>query len=742
VRALVLFALVVGCGDDLASPPLPPVSDPIPYVDPLIGSGGFGYAFGSAFPGAASPNGLAKVGPDTDGPFGTIAFLHYSGYWYGDDTIQGFSHVHLHGTGLPDYGVLALMPTDGPIDASRTTADGYGSRFAKESEHAAPGYYQVTLDRGGIRVEITATERAAHHRIGFAPGAEGHLVLDLGKHLASGTVDSAEIALYPDQQRMAGRLRSIGGMSDSFGGYDLYFDARTRQPWTESMVWSAEAGGPAAGTAASGSEVGCGLTFAASAAPVELQVGLSFVSAEAARANREAEMPAWDFDGTRAAVEGQWRQLLSRVLVEGGTEAERRMFYSALYRAFLMPTVASDVDGGFRFGGELAVADGSRFMTDMSLWDTYRTLHPLYDLLAPEVARDAARSLVAMSAALGYFPKWPIATGESGVMLGASAEVVLADAYLKGVTGFDARAAYDTLRAAALDAAVPDDMRGGRSDVAEYLELGYVPSSRDRSASTTVEYGWDDSALANLAAALGEDVDAALLRERSRGWRQLHDPAVGFVRARNADGSWPPGAFDPTEFTDDYAEANGWQTTFSALFDPDGMIELAGGDEALVARLEELFGQAESDLAARPQDDMIASSLPRPFYWHGNEPDIHTAYLFALAGRPDLTARWVDWIRRSFYSDTASGLAGNDDGGTLSSWYVWSALGLYPVAGSDRYIAGAPLFSRARVQVAGGTLVIEAAGEREGRVLVDGELVEGSELRHRDLAAGRVIRFE
>ena len=739
---LAFLALAAACGDNVEAPPLPPVEDPIPYVDPFIGSGGFGYAAGSAFPGAAAPNGLAKVGPDTDGPFGTITFLHYAGYWFGDDTIQGFSHVHLHGTGLPDYGVLSLMPVDGPIDAARTEPGGYESTFAKESEHASPGYYEVTLDRGGIRVEIAATARGAHHRISY-PAGERHLVLDLAKHLPGGEIESAEVTLVAEEQRLQGRLRSVGGMSDGFGGYDLFFDIAAREPWTESLVWSDEAGGPAPGAAASGTGVGVGLAFAPSSAPVELQVGLSFVSAAAARANREAEMPGWDFAATRRAVEEDWRQILSAVLVEGGTEAERRMFYSALYRAFLMPTTASDVDGGYRFGpGEPAVADGFRFMTDMSLWDTYRTLHPLYHFLAPEVARDAVRSLVAMAEALGFFPKWPIATGESGVMLGASAEIVVADAYLKGVTDVDAGAAYAILRAAALDAEPPPAGRGGRGDVDEYLELGYVPASRDRSASTTVEYGWDDRALAGLAAALGEEADAELLTARSRGWRQLHDPALGFVRARNADGSWPAaGDFDPTEFRDEYAEANAWQTVFSALHDPEGMIELAGGAEAFAARLEELFGQAEEDLAARPRDDMIASSLPRPFYWHGNEPDIHAAYLFALAGRPDLTARWVDWIRASLYGDAADGLAGNDDGGTLSSWYVWSALGLYPIAGTGRYLLGAPIFSRARVRVAGGTLVIEAGG-RTGRVLLDGAPVEGGEISHADLVGGRTLAFE
>jgi predicted alpha-1,2-mannosidase len=746
LRAACLAALVLGaCGDDLDAPSLPPVVDPIPYVDPFIGSGGFGYAAGSAFPGAAAPNGLAKVGPDTEGPFGTITFLHYAGYWFGDDTIQGFSHLHLHGTGLPDYGVLSLMPVDGPIDAGRTTPAGYESTFRKESERAAPGTYDVTLDRGGIRVEITATGHAAHHRIQFAAGEPGHLVVDLAKHLPGGAVDSAEIELSPEEQRLSGRLRSVGDMSGAFGGHDLYFDVVTRQPWTSSVVWSDQAGPPAAGTTAAGTGVGCGLAFAPSAAPVELQVGLSFVSAAAARGNREAEMPGWDFEATRAEVERQWRQLLGRVRVEGGSQAERRMFYSALYRAFLMPTVASDVDGGYRFGaGEPAVADGFRFMTDMSLWDTYRTLHPLYHLLAPEVGADAVRSLMAMAGALGFFPRWPIATGESGVMLGASAEIVVADAVVKGVE-VDAGPAWAILRAAALDAEAPAAGRGGRGDIDEYLELGYVPASRDRSASTTIEYAWDDRALSELAAALGEEEDAALLAERSLGWRQLYDPSLGFVRGRNADGSWPTaGGFDPTGFTDEYAEANAWQTAFSAFHDPEGMIELFAGPEAFVLRLEELFHQAESDLAARPHGDTIASSVPRPFYWHGNEPDIHAAYLFGLAGRPDRAARWIDWIRAALYSDGPDGLAGNDDGGTLSSWYVWSALGIYPIAGTDRYVLGSPIFARATIDLPGGSLTVEAApaAERTGRILLDGQPVSGAVLRHADLLGGRTLSFE
>jgi predicted alpha-1,2-mannosidase len=742
-RAVLLSVTLIACGGG-GDDPLPPVTDPIPYADPTIGSGGFGFAYGSAFPGAAAPHGLAKVGPDTSGEFGTLGFQHFSGYFYDDDTIQGFSHVHLHGTGATDYGVLTFMPTDAPVTATaQTLPAGYQSTFAKETEVATPGYYAATLDRGGIVAEMTATAHAAHHRYTGAP----HVILDLAKHLSGGEIPDAELTLIPAERRITGRLRHIGGMSGGFGGYDLWFDAVTLQDWTGQVVWSDALGAPQDGTAASGTGVGAALSFAAGA-PVELQVGISLVSADGARANRETELGDRDFDATRAATEEAWRDLLSAVLVEGGTEAQRRIFYSSLYRAFLMPTAIGDADGTFRFGaGEPQAADGYRFLSDMSLWDTYRTLHPLYDLLYPESARDSVRSLHAMAQAHGCFPKWPIATGESGTMVGASAEVVLADAYVKGVTDFDAAGAYALLRAAAFDVTDPPGGRCGRGDIGEYLDLAYVPASRNRSASITVEYAWNDHALGQLAAALGEEADAALLADRAQGWRSLYDADVGFVRARNADGTWPPvlGGYDPVDFLDDYVEANGWQTLFSALHDVPGVIELLGGEAAVIARLEELFAESADDLIARPLAEVSSNAQPRPYYWHGNEPDIHVPYVFALAGRPDLAAQWVAWVRDELYNDGGAGLAGNDDGGTLSSWYVFTALGFYPIAGTDRYILNTPLFPRATVRLPGGTtLVIErtAAPDNAATISLDGTPVTGPELRHADLTAASTLLFE
>lgn len=732
-----------GAGPDAAPEPLPPVDDPLEYVDPFIGSGGFGYALGSAFPGAAAPHGLAKVGPDTRGEFGTVRFLHYSGYWYPDDKIQGFSHLHLHGTGATDYGVLSLMPSDG-FDAERTTPRGYESPFRKETESAAPGTYAVTLDRGDIDVEITATSHAAHHRFTWPEDAgRGWVILDLGKHLEGGSVGDAELTLDPDNRRITGRLRSLGEMTEKFGGYDVFFTIESRTAWAASQVW-ADGAAPADGTAASGLDVGAALEFELTGEPVELRVGISLVDAEGAAENLATELPAWDFEATRSATAAAWDTLLRAVLVEGGTLEERRMFYSALYRGFLMPTETSDADGRYRFGDDTVRTAEGRFLTDMSLWDTYRTLHPLYALIAPESALDSVRSLSTMGQILGFFPKWPLATGESGVMLGSSADIVIADAVLRGIDGFEVEDTYQRLRAIAL--AETAEPRGGWSAVVDYIVHGYVPASHGRSVSQTTEYAHADFALGQLAGHLGHDGDATMFTERSHGYHALFDPDTGFLRGHYADGTMTyTDDFDPLAITDDYAEANAWHSVWmTGAHDIDGLVGLFGGSGPFIVKLETFFDEAAADLALRPHADMVANYEPRPYYWHGNEPDIHAAYLFAQAGRPDLTARWVRWIMTELYNDQPNGLAGNDDGGTLSAWYAFSALGLYPIPGSDRYILGIPLFTRARIARPGGDFIIETTGEGSyvQAVTLDGAPVATPELHHADLAAGSVLVFE
>jgi predicted alpha-1,2-mannosidase len=660
-------ATPVDVGSDTATPPRPRSA---PVAPVFIGTGGFGYAVGSAFAGAAAPHGLAKVGPDTKGPWGTINFLHCAGYWYGDDIIQGFSHLHLHGTGAVDYGVLTIMPVD-VMDAAHTTTKGYESKFAKKSETGVPGRYGVTLDRGNIGVEITATSHAGHHRYTWpAAATEAHVLFDLAKHLEGGTIKDGELTLVPDEKRMRGRLRSIGGMSGGFGGYDVFFEARTKQPWKSQVVWS-DGKPPAPGTTASGAAVGFAIDFdLADHAPIEVQVGVSLVSAEGAAKNLAAEMPDFAFDATAAKTAKDWQARLDVMKVTGGTDDDRNMLTAALYHAFLMPTVMSDVDGSYvGVDGKVHTESGFQYVSDMSLWDSYRTLHPFYSLLAPTSARDAARSLVEMAKARGSFPRWPIATGEAGTMVGNSADVVIADAALKHVPGFDPAEAWPILRAAALDPVAPPGGRGGRDNADVYMKYKYVPAKDGGSVSRTMEYAQDDYALAQLATMLGHADDAAALLDRSHGWRQLFDPSTGYAWPKNEDGSWATANEDPLGFGKAYVEANAAQTVWGAPHDLDGLVAGFGGKEKMVARLEEFFEQGKADYDALDPADVLGSAGMRPYFWAGNEPDIHVPWMFSLVGRPDLTQKWVRWTMLERFGPGADGLPGNDDGGTMSTWW-------------------------------------------------------------------------
>ena len=741
-------ALVVACG---ASPTPAPVADPNAYADPRLGSGGFAFAAGNCFPGASVPSGMVDVGPDTVGPYGDISFLHFDGYWDGDDTIQGFSQLHLSGTGASDFGVLSVMPLLA-FDPAKRTARTAQERFDKSTETASPGYYAVTLD-DGIRAELTATTHVASHRYTFPKSASDRfLLVDLTHQLGGESVVDGEAHLVPGEQRFSGHLRTSGGMS---GGFDLYFEGKTNEPWKRAMVWE-NGSAPADGTDATGPGASFALELDDSdGAPIQLAIALSFISNAGAAANLAAEEPAPDFDATKGKAVALWRQRLSSVLAYGGSEDDRRMLYSSLHHAFVMPATASDADGTFAYQGHPGSAKGYSFLTEMSLWDSYRTLNPLYTLVAPDRARDVVQSLDAMATLGGSFPKWPLATSDSGSMVGASADVVLSEAYLKGVRWSGAEATYQRLRAAALDATAPEGGRGGRdNDFDDYSKLGYVTADGGRagSVSVTLEYAQDDFALGNFAAALGHTEDAQTLHARAHGYRKLFDPATGFLRARLADGSLAPGVFDPIKW-DNYVEANAWQSLWGAPHDSEGTAALLGGDAKAVAKLEQFFELAKTDddqrraYAAANPEDLLTVNRERPYFWAGNEPDLHAPYLFALLGRPDLTQKWLPWIRDTYFHPTPAGLPGNDDGGTMSAWWVFSALGFYPVAGSDVYVVGAPLFPKIALAVSGGTFTIDAPAVSAKNVYVqavtlDGKPLETPTFRQADLHAGGVLHFD
>ncbi len=712
-------------------PPIVDVTDPLPYVDPRIGTGGLGYAFGSCFVGAVVPHGLVKLGPDTTGPYGVVDFLHYSGYWAGDDHVQGFSHLHLHGAGATDYGVLSVMPTLA-FDPTKTSVLDYQARFDKANEVVAAGKYQVTFDNG-IEAELTATQRAGVHR--YTLPSAGAIVIDLAKTLSGGMIDDAALAIAGNE--VSGHLHHLGGMSNGFGGYTIYFSITASQ-MTGHTVWAAGMAPSTTATTASGTVVGAAL--AVPAGTTELVVGISFNSIANARANVVAES-ATGFDAVFAAAQAAWTQKLQTVLISA-TEVDARIFYTSLYHAFLMPSVIDDADGTYQLAGQpVTTATGYHQMSDMSLWDTYRTVGPLYSWLAPASAHDQAHSLLGFGDGLGAFPRWPIAIGESGTMIGASAEVIVADAVIRGgVPMSELGDAYDRMRAEAIDTVAPPGGRGGRGDVQGYLTLGYAPRDQvGRSVSVTTEYAQDDFALAQLATAAGHPDDAALLMARRQGWRQLFDPSVGFLRGKNADGSFPTDAFDSMSITDDYAEANAWQSLWmTGIHDPDGMAQIFGGTQGALDKLTSFFDMSKTDWDTA---DPSAANFPRPYYWHGNEPDLNAAALFAQLGRPDLSQEWTRWIEDNMYTDQVDGVAGNDDGGTLGAWFVLNALGVYPIPGSDGWIVVAPRFPKATVTVAGHALQIMAEGTGIYVQSVDLDGVPVAKLTQAQLASGSVLHF-
>lgn len=744
---LLLPLLSLACSPEPEAPP--EARDPLAHTNVFMGTRGFAYGHGSAFPGAAAPNGLAKVGPDTSGLYGTINFIHYAGYWFGDDTVLGFSHLHMHGTGATDYGVLGVMPVDG-FDPSMRKAAGRQSKFDKALEVGEPGYYATTLSRGDIRTEITATTHAAHHRWTWGKETSPWVVVDLDHHLSGGVVEVAEATLDPANKRVSGRLHHVGGMSRRFDGYEVFFELRTKQSWKSHRVWS-DGAEPSAGDAVVGTGAGFAFELELAAGEAgEMQIGLSLVDASGAVRHLETELPEWDFDGTKAATRAEWGSRLNAIRVFGGDEEDARTFYSSLHHSFMMPSRVGDADGRFRYEGGVHDTGGDWvFLNDFSLWDTYRTLHPLYVLVAPDLARDSARSLTAMAKAAGFFPVWPLATGDGDIMIGAGADIVIADAYVKGVVDFDIDAAWPILRAAALDEVAPEAGRGGRNGMHEYRTLGWVPAeSNGRSVSATTEYAHDDFALANLAGALGHEADEQTLRTRSKGYRKLFEPETQFLRAKNLDGTFVA-KFD--EFSwDHFAEANAWHSLWMAAHDIAGFVELFGTERSMLDKLTQFFELAikeNADIDPEGNDYLVEWNLPRKYYWPANEPDIQAVFMFAQAGRPDLTQKYLPWVRRTFYNSSPDGLPGNDDGGTMSAWFVFSALGFYPLAGSDEYIVGAPLFPKMEVDVAGGVFTVEADGVNKDRtyvksVTLNGEPLTKPSFTHDAFKAGGTLVFQ
>lgn len=715
------------------------------WVDPFIGTGGNPVVCGHNTPAATTPFGLVRLAPDTVSTSGATA-TNTSGYFYGHRHLLGFSHTRLCGTGAVDGGHVRVIPTATSIPLQKLRR-GMQGELNHDLETAQPGYYAIDIPDHDVRVELTATTRVGIHRYRFAAGKQPRVILDVGSTLGKGRSESCSLRLNPETHQLEGSVRTFGSFSSRYGGLQVYFVASLSQPWQGATIWADDALLSAAAEA-TGNDVGVEISFpsAETETTIELAVALSHVSIENARENLRQERGTRSFEELRQAAATDWSKLLSQVQVEGGTDQDHTIFYTAWYRALTMPTLFDDVNGDYPgFDGQVHRAEGFRYYTDMSLWDTFRTTHPLYTLLVPERHRDMIVSLVKMAEQGGALPRWPAGAGYSNSMFGSPADVAVSEAYLKGIRDFDVRTAYAAMKRVASEPAPPAAGYSGRRGIVDYLRYGYCPSDTMSGAvAKTLEYASSDAAIARLAAALGETADASLFQQRAQSYRQLWNPQTNYFQPKDSSGNFST-PLQPLlltyldfrgELTDDYVEGSALQWRWSVSHDAAGLVSLFPSKAEFVSELEAFFA------GSVPQ----VGELPNGYYWHGNQPDIHAVYLFNAADRPDLTQKWVHWILKHKYGTGPGGLDGNDDGGTLSAWYVFSSLGFYPDVGSDRYQLGSPLWKRAVVKL--GPRPLEILADHAGpesrsveRVELNGQPLDRTWITHDEIAGGGTLRF-
>lgn len=722
------------------------------WVNPFIGTGGFpSYTGGDNIPGATLPFSMVRLSPDTRFFLGRDFFdestVSTAGYYYADNHIMGFSHTRLIGTGAWDGGHFRVVPSAGEKSLQKYI-NGKFNLFSHKNEIAFPGYYAVRFHKQKILAELTATERVGVHRYTFSGKETPHILIDVSSSLGKGKTSEGEVHVTENGE-ITGAVRTLGNFASRYGGLKVYFAARFSKPFTRHTLWSRK-GKFENRSVLKSDTVGIDCVFEdlKEGGQVELKLAISHVSIENARENLEYETGNSDFNEIVEKAKQAWEEKLSLIKIEGSTDEQRTIFYTALYQSLQMPTVFNDVNGDYTgFDKKVHKAEGFRYFTDMSLWDTFRTTHPLFTLIVPQEQRDMMVSLVKMAEQGGVLPRWPSGTGYTGSMLGASADIVISEAWQKGIRGFDIETAYNAMRKTALGIDIPDTGFKPRSGIIEYMKFKYCPADlMGEAVSKTIEYAWADDAVAKLAAALGKKNDAALFSERAQYYRNVWNPETQYFHSRNSDGSFQE-KFDPLkltyldskkEYTAGYVEGTALQWRWAPFFDAPGLISLFKDTTYFVNELNDFFEKS---------NPKRGHWTPGSYYWHGNEPDIHAAYLFNAANRPDLTQKWVRWILENKYGSGYDGLDGDNDGGTLAAWYVFSSLGFYPVAGSDIYHLGVPLFENAEMKMGEKLLSIRAENyspenNQVKNVTLNGRVLDRWWFRHSEIAEGGTLVFE
>jgi len=716
----ILALVILGCSENNHK-------DLISMVDPFIGTGGHGHTY----PGASMPFGMVQLSPDTR----KDSWDGCSGYHYTDSTIMGFSHTHLSGTGVGDYGDIRFVPTTGIIQirpgAENEPDSGYRSKFSHQDENASPGYYRVRLKDYSIDAALTVTRRCGFHQYTFSASEEANIIIDLTESVVTEKNLDLSVQILNNHE-ISGYRKSSGWADDQ----SVYFYAIFSRPFDSYGTATNGEISEMAGNAA-GSDVQAFVRYETKEnEKILVKVGISGVSVEGARKNLMAEIPDWNFDQIKRKAEDEWNQKISKIEVKGGSQEDRKKFYTALYHCYLAPNLFSDCDGQYRGNdGKVHQAKGFEVYTVFSLWDTYRALHPLMTILEPEKTADFINTFLDIYDKAGLLPVWELAGNETNCMIGYHAVPVIVDVYLKGIGGFDAEKAY----AAARNSAEQDHF-----GLKYYREYGYIPAEMEGEAiSKTLEYAYDDWCIAMMAKKLGKDDDYRYFIQRAQYYKNLFDPDTRFLRGkRNGMFTMP---FDPTEVNFMLTEANSWQYTFYVPQDISGLKELTGGNEAFDKKLDEMF-TASTGLSGRDQSD-ITGLIGQ--YAHGNEPSHHMAYLYNYTGKPYKTQKLAREIMNDLYSCKPDGLCGNEDCGQMSAWFVLSAMGFYPVTpGSGQYAIGSPLFEEIRIKPGNGKEFVITAGNNNGTNIyiqsakLNGSQYDKSYLAHDDIIKGGTLSFE
>ncbi len=755
MKNILLCVLLAG-----TSPVLAQQNDLIRFVNPMVGTARMGHTY----PGATVPFGMVQLSPDTDtipyavnGKYNPEVYRYCAGYQYNDPTLVGFSHTHFSGTGHSDLGDILLMPTQGALQLNPGTADkpqsGYRSAFQHRNEQASPNYYSVLLDDHRIKAELTTSTRVGFHRYSFEDAGDGHIILDLIHGIYPYENKSVWTFMRMENDSLLTGYRQTNGWARTRTQYFAITFSKPVKSYGYRNFAPKEVYKGFWGKfdqynnfpEMAGSQLRAWFDFDVKAGEsIQVKVALSPVSTAGAVANLRAEIPHWDFEQVKAAGQALWQQELQKIQVEMLTEADKTNFYTALYHACLTPTVYADVDGRYRgIDQNIHQADGFTHYTTFSLWDTYRALHPWLNLMQPQRNADMVRSMLAHydQSAHKMLPVWSHHANENWCMIGYHSVSVIADAAIKGNTGFDAHAA--------LNACVATARHRSYDGLGYYIDLGYVPEDKNGSSvSKTLEYAYDDWCIAQLAKKLGEKAVYLEFSQRAGNYRNVWDAGTGYMRPRLSNGAFRKDFDVLSTHGQGFIEGNAWNYSLYVPHEPDTLIKMMGGRSAFVRHLDSLFSMPLPDHHFAGTEDISRDGIIGN-YVHGNEPSHHVAYLYPFAGAPHRTQALVRQIIDSMYRPTPDGLGGNDDCGQMSAWYLFSSLGFYPVApGSDQYVLGSPLVKSALISFPNGNkLEISAKNQGKGRVYVktvrlNGQLLKGHLISHDQLTAGGKLEFE